>query len=226
MDPNIIILLLLLVLGGGAYFYFSIQKKKQNQQTDRAALAEKTAQDFVNVKDVGENFLYTMDGMVYCYVRIDGICPELFSDTELKNISQRLASDLSKIRQPWKFISVSRPIDLKRTLQVYSDIYATAEEGQRVLLKQEMKALAEMANRGDTLERQHYAMVYGNRKDEKQIEKSANELAKIFSDNRVNASLLNKKGIVELCNLVNIPAYSHIENRYDFDDAVLEAIIK
>lgn len=226
MDANIIILIILAIGSAAAYFYFKFQKKKQNALLDRAALAEKTAQDFVNVKDVGENTLYAMDGMVYCYVLIDGICPELFSDLELKNISQKLASDLSKIRHPWKFISVSKPIDLKKTLQVYSDIYATAEEGRRALLKQEMKELGDMANRGDTLERKHYAVVYGKSNEESKTLKCAENLAKIFSENRVSASILNKKGIVELCNLVNIPAYSHLENRYDFDNTILEAMIR
>lgn len=226
MDSNIIILIILVIGSAAAYFYFKFQKKKENAQLDRSALAEKTAQDFVNVRDVGQNTLYTMDGMVYCYVLIDGICPELFSDSELKNISHKLASDLSKVRHPWKFVSVSRPIDLKKTLQVYSDTYAVAEEGRRALLKQEMKELGDMANRGDTLERKHYAIVYGKSNEESKVLKCAENLAKIFSENRVTASLLNKKGIVELCNLVNIPAYSHIENRYDFDNTILEAMIR
>lgn len=43
----------------------------------------------------------------------------------------------------------------------------------------------------------------------------AKEIAKMFEDNvvqTIHAEVVDRKGIVRLCNLINIPAYVHIES--------------
>lgn len=221
MDFNLIFLIIILIGCGVAYFFIQRQSSSSTPQN----MAQKTAQDFVNVRDIGENCLYTIDDMVFVYVKLFGVCMELYTDNELMQSSRTLASNLSKLRFPWKFISVSRPIDINRTLQTYEEIYLSSEGGQRAMIKYEMDELADMAVKGDTLERQHYMILYGNRGDEKQILKNAHNIAEIFDNNKIKACVLDKRGIVELCNLVNIPAYAHLESA-ETDNAALEAIIR
>lgn len=50
------------------------------------------------------------------------------------------------------------------------------------------------------------------RSDERTITAAAQEIVKKYTDNGIHAELLDKKGIVHLLNLVNNPAYVHIEN--------------
>lgn len=223
MDFNIIFLLIILIGCGAAYLY--LQRRRDGSKVGTQNAAQKTAQDFINVEDIGENCLYTIDGMAFSYIKLDGVCMELYTDAELSVTSRTAASDLSKLRFPWKFISVSRPIDINRTLRYYEEIYQSSEGGQRAMLKHEMNELAAMAIKGDTLERQHYIIVWGSRKEEKQVVKNAQEIAKIFNNNRVKAEIMDKRGIVELCNLVNIPAYAQLES-IETDDTVLNAIIR
>ena len=81
--------IIVIVLCGGAYFYFD-KANHQRKTYDGGGdpdVSEKTAQDFVNVRDIGENCLYTLDGKIFAYVKIEGICLELFSDHELRALS-------------------------------------------------------------------------------------------------------------------------------------------
>lgn len=224
---QIVIALVTLALCGGALWWFKRSDDKKRTQKhaeaeeERKLAAQKTAQEFVNAKDLGNNCLYTLDGMIFAYIKLDGLCLELFSKQEQKQICKNLSSALSQIHRPYKYIAVSRPVDISKSLQEYEELYSTAEGGRKKLLKEEMRELADMVMSGETLERQHYIVVWDTvqRADEHSMAIAANDFVKKFTENGINAELVDKKGIVRLCNLVNIPAYVHIESA-DIEDAI------
>lgn len=224
---QIAIALITLALCGGFLFWLKRSENKKrirssSEEDDaRKAAAQKSAQEFVNAKDLGNNCLYTLDGMIFAYIKLEGLCLELYSKQEQKLICKNLSSALSQVRRPYKYIAVSRPVDISKSLQEYEGLYGTAEGGRKKLLKNEMRDLADMVMSGETLERQHYIVIWDSiqRTDERSIVIAANELLKKFAENGVSAELLDKKGIVRLCNLVNIPAYVHIESA-DVMDAI------
>lgn len=223
---DIVFLLIILVLCLGGYIAYRYFEKKRNPVVDNASAAEKTAQDFVNVRDLGDKCLYTTDGHICAYIKIEGVALELYSENDLRISANAIAHGLSKLRQPWKYISVSRPVDVQRTLQIYNDLYTHSSGGKRALLKQEMLELAEMVDRGDTLERQHYMMIWGNADKERStdMEKRCNEIVEIFKEGGIKSAVCDKSQIAELCNLVNIPAYVHLEQSADFTDTTMAII--
>ena len=77
-----------------------------------------------------------------------------------------------------------------------------------------MDEIVDMVVSGETLERQYYIVLWNSirREDKRTITARAEELARIFSENRVKGTVLDKRGFVRMCNLVNIPAYAHIES--------------
>lgn len=226
---QIVIAVIVLALCGGfmLWFRYSEDKKRKKRDSDdeREAAAKAAAQDFINAKDLGENCLYTLDNNVFAFVKIEGLCLELFSRNDQKRLCHTIATLFSGIRYPCKYIAVSRPVDISKSLQEYEELYENAEEGGRkTLLRNEMKELADMVMSGETLERQHYFAVWGNinKIGEKDIVNRAKEIAKMFEDNGVqtiHAEVVDRKGIVRLCNLINIPAYVHIEST-DIDETM------
>ena len=223
----IIALITLAICGGSLYWFKKTEEKKKRRKSYeedelREQAAKQTAQDFVNAKDLGENCLYTLDGMIFSFIKIEGVSLELYSRAEQKQLCKRLSTALSQIRRPYKYIAVSRPVDISKSLQEYNELYTSADGGRKKLLKNEMNELAEMVMSGETLERQHYIAVWDSiqRSDEQSMISAANELQRKFSESGVHADVLDKKGIVRLCNLVNIPAYVHIEDAADIADAI------
>lgn len=218
---QIIIVIITIILCAGVYIYLKQIEKKKKVERDEEAERQKTAQEFINIKDVGEHCLYTLDGSIYAFIQIEGLCLELFTNAELINISKVCAAGLSKYRREFKYIAVSRPVDISKTIRDYSEMYSTAEGGRRKLLKMDMEDLAEKVMSGETLERQHYIVIWGNREkeSEQEIIKSAHELSNILNE-KLNTRVIDKRGIIKLCDLVNNPAYVHIESADGMDNAL------
>lgn len=221
---SLIMLIVLLIVCAVAYLLY----RKTGKRTDSGEAAAKTAQDFINVYDLGDNCLYTVDGMAFVYIKIDGMSLEMFEQDELYSLSKTFAKELVSVDFPWKFLSVSRPMDIKETLQHYTELQETSTAGHKALLQQEINELIAMTDRRETLERQHYAVLWG--KDDKEhnlaLRKRADKLVSIFAQNKIRCEILDKAGIKALLNVVNIPAYSSLETRYDFSDELLRAIIR
>ena len=106
-------------------------------------------------------------------------------------------------------------------LQEYQELYESATGGRKKLLKFDMSTLTDMVMSGETLERQHYIAIWDTvqKSDERTIVAAAQDIVKKYKNNGINAELLDRKGIVQLCNLVNIPAYVHIESA-NIEDAI------
>lgn len=227
-SPNMISLIMLIVLLAVCAAAYIIYQRTLKKDDNSEAAAAKKAQDLINVFDLGEDCLYTVDGMCFVYIKIDGMSLEMFEQRELLNLSREFASGLVSVNFPWKFISVSRPMDIRETLQNYTELQEISSPGHKALLQQEINELLAMTKRGETLERQHYAVLWD--KDDKglnlSLKKRAEKLKKIFSENKLRCELLHKEGTYALLNSINNPSHSHIEARYDFNDELLRAIIR
>lgn len=224
---QIAIAVITLVLCGGFLYWFKRSENKkrirrsEEEEDERERAAQKTAQDFVNAKDLGEHCLYTIDGYIFAYIKVEGLCLELLSRQEQKLLCRELSSALSGIKRPYKSDAVSRPADISMALQEYQELYESATGGRKKLLKSDMSTLTDMVMSGESLERQHYIVIWDTvqKSDERTIVAAAQDIVQKYKNNGINAELLDRKGIVQLCNLVNIPAYVHIESA-NIEDAI------
>ena len=174
---QIAIALVTLALCGGFLWWFRRSenrrcfKRSEEESAERIKAAQKTAQEFVNAKDLGNNCLYTTDGFIFAYIKIEGLNLELYSRQEQKLICRELSAALSGIKRPYKSDAVSRPADISRPLSEYQRLYNSAAGGRKKLLSSDMNELAAMVTTGETLERQHYIAIWDTvqRSDERTI---------------------------------------------------------
>ncbi|WP_025845251.1 hypothetical protein [Paenibacillus ehimensis] len=207
----IIILLLCLIGGGAVLFYLKTNKPKTKEQ---ANLAAQTAQQFVNVQDIRGNFLYTQDGYLLCYLRIYPISLDLLSSSEKRLLINKLTAELSSVRFPFKFLAVSRPVDISPLISELTSLLPTADPKQKELLRQEILEMNTFALSGEVVERQFYLMLWQHRETgvERDLLEKAKRLVQHFEDGQVQVQILKQQDIVQLCNLVNNPAYTHLES--------------
>ena len=66
-----------------------------------------TAQQFINVKDIRDKYLYTRGGMVFIYLRIHAISIDLYSKSEKNVLIKTLTAELSDIQYQFKFMALS-----------------------------------------------------------------------------------------------------------------------
>ena len=109
-----IVMLSLCAIGGAAVFIFLKIQKGRSRTTEN--LPEKTANEFINVRDIQGNLLYTLDGLALCFLKINPISIDLYSKNEKLTLMRMLTAEMSSVQHDFQFLAVSRPIDISPLL--------------------------------------------------------------------------------------------------------------
>lgn len=200
---------------GGALMKILNKNKINKPKKMKLSKREETAQRIVNVKDIRDKFLYTMDGKIITYFQISPIDTNLFSNREKVSITKILTSELTSERKILKLIAVPRPIDISHLLLEYQTILSeTSNQKQKELLRQEMLSISSFALSGEVVERQFYIMLWEDYEEgiERDLIKRAMDLVGKFESSGIRASIVNESKIVRLGNLINNPAYANVES--------------
>lgn len=214
MNPVLpIIFIAITALGGIAFLVYT----KISKKTSKALVSkeQQTANEFINVKDIRGKYLYTRDEKIMMYIKLSPIAIDLLSDREKRSLTRQLTAELSAEQKPFKFLAVSRPVDISPLISDYSQLMAaSSNQKQKELLRNEMFVMSNYALSGDVIERQFYIMIWEHYEEgiEREISKRCYELSTKFEGSGISCEILNQQDIVRLCNLVNNPAYSHIED--------------
>lgn len=206
-----IIMLLLCLAGGGAVFFYLNMSSRQKKAT--LDTKQQTAHEFINVKDIRGHYLYTLDGLVLCFLKISPVSIDLLSKSEKQHFINMLTAELSTVQFPFKFIAVSRPVDISPVISQLSSLLNTDDAKQKELLKHEILEMNSFALSGEVVERQFYISVW-NRVEpdgERETLQRIKRMAQHFEDCQVQTYILKQQDIVRLCNLVHNPGYTHLE---------------
>jgi len=208
-----IIMLTVTLVGGGLLLLF-LKIAKKRPVSDEVTIAMQTAQQFINVRDVKDKYLYTKDGLVLTYLRVHAISIDLYSKAEKNTLIKQLTAELSDIQYPFKFMAVSRPVDISPLISDMQGMLKTADDRRKELLRQEILQMSSYALSGEIVERQFYISIWDRYEDgvEKDLLKCASLLAEKFTTNGIGCDVLAEKEIVRLLNLVNNPSYTHLED--------------
>lgn len=201
-----IIMITLCLLGGVGYFFYS----KLNVTTEQEV---NSAQDFVNIVDIKDNFLYTKDSYIMSYFKIQPISIELLSETEKENLCNTLTAELSSVNEPFKFIAISRPVDISGLLEEYTQLLHNSHNHiQKELLRKEIYEMNDYALSGEVVERQFYIVLWQKYHEdvESELLKKTKEFIKRFESCGIDCTLLKEGEIVGLCSLVNNSIYESI----------------
>ena len=200
------------IFGGG---------KKDALAAERLRKA-KTANEFVNVKDVRGPVLYGKDGLLFAYLRIQPISLDLLSPREKEKKIKSFAAEFSSEKKGFKFLSISRPVDISGLSARLTRLLSEATDpAQKDLLNHEIREVSAFALTGEVTERQFYLVIWENAGNdgEKELLRRSRELENRFSGCEIVAELCDQGTIIRLLNLFANPNYAHLE-----DDDVTPAI--
>jgi len=207
-----IIMLSLCLVGGAAVCFFL--KVNKRRKPDAESLAQRTANEFVNVRDIRGNILYALDGTVLCYSRINPISIDLYSKNEIQALARSLTAEMSGNQEEFQLLAVSRPVDISPLLTELTSLLPDADRKQRELLRHEISEMNTYAISGEIVERQFYTMLWDQAGEETEhdLVSRAKRFNHNFTDCGIGCDLLTQHEIVRLCNLINNPAYTHLED--------------
>ena len=209
-----IVVLSLCAVGGAAFFVFMrLQKNRSDTKTDTGT---QSANEFINVRDIHDTLLYTQDGMLLSYARINPISIDLYSKNEKQTLARSLTAEMSGNQDEFQMIAVSRPVDISPLLTELTGLMSTSiDRKQKELLRNEIMEMNAYAISGDIVERQFYCSLWGkDRADEESTRELYGRMKRFaanFTNCGISCDLLTQQEIVRLCNLINNPAYSHLE---------------
>ncbi len=208
----IIVIILSLLLGIG---YFIYKKRNEYVEITEDEYKKQVAQDFINVKAIEDKILYTEDNKVIMYIKVTPVSIELFSENEKKGICDTLTAELSNLKKPFKFIAVSRPVDISPLINEYSELLEMSMNyKQKELLRKEMLVMSDFVMSREVVERQFYFIIWNKYYEgiENEMMKECIEFKRKFESGNVVCDILNSKEIIKLCNLINNPSYVHLED--------------
>lgn len=218
------IVILISVIIGGSILILYINNSTNKKYKDEQDFDRETAQEFINIKDINDKYLYTNEGNIMMYLRIDSISIDLYSKNEKEALMKSLTAELSEIQYPFKFIAVSRPVDISPIITNMQEMIKFSNDSQKELLKKEIIEMNNFALSGDIVERQFYLVIWEKYQEgiEKEIHRKAMLLAEKFTINNICCEILNQREIMRFINLINNPYYAHLEDtEYSKDVPIL-----
>lgn len=203
----------ILIVGLIIMFIF-INRTQSNKTMTSKIQQKKTAQQFVNVKDIDDIFLYTNDGYILSYLQVHSISSDLLSDNEKAVLKRKLTNEFTEFNQEFKFEAVSRPIDIAPYITDYKNIIQNSIDViQKQLLKEEIKVISDFSLSGEVVQREFFYVIWEKDSDnaEQELKNKADELAHRLNNAGMRCKVIKKQEIIKLCNLVNNPTYATIE---------------
>ena len=143
------IIILTSVIISGSILILYINNSTNKKYKDEQDFDRETAQEFINIKDINDKYLYTNEGNIMMYLRIDSISIDLYSKNEKEALMKSLTAELSEIQYPFKFIAVSRPVDISPIITNMQEMIKFSNDSQKELLKKEIIEMNNFALSGD-----------------------------------------------------------------------------
>jgi len=175
----------------------------------------KTANEFINVKDVRGSVLYGRDGLIYGYLKIQPFSLDTLSDSEKSKKNRLFAAEFSAEKKPFKFFSSSRPVDISGLMADLEERIAepNIDSTRKTLLKYEIVELNGIALGAEITERQCYMMLWekAGSDGERELMKRLQENKNRFAVCEINAEICGQSTIVRMLNLFSNPNYAHLE---------------
>lgn len=204
-----LVMILICVAFLGVILVMSTGGKKKTEGVEVAA------QDFMNVRDIVDHVLYTMDDYCISYVKIQPPMSSLWSKQEKRMKTNTIVAEASKDREGWMLTAVSRPMDITYLVNQYRTLRDNTDNPYRKkILKEETRELKKKVIAGEAVERQFYLKIWEPLGDgvETDLLERARQLVSVYESVGIAASVLNKPDIIRFCNLVHNPAYINVES--------------
>lgn len=162
----------------------------------------KTCNEEINIKDIKNNFLYTNDNKIMCFIKIQPLNLYLLSKKEQKLIIRQLSAELSSETKEMKFFSIARPVDVA---DLIDDLQEKAnnclDQIQKGLLKKHINETIRLTFTGEAVERQNFLIIWQEMNDyaEKDLLKRGMELVNKFANCNIKCEILQEQYIIQLC---------------------------
>lgn len=184
--------------------------------TNKQKSKEISANLFLNIRDIENNFLYTIDDKVICYLKIFPRNCKLMSKEEQYSHARNLTSNLASELRQFKIFTTNRPVDLQKNQDFQAQLMDKEGNSKKFsLLNQRSKSFGFLSTTGKALESEIFMMIWEKNDDnvEQNLIKRINELKMKFTNSGYNTQILEEKEIIQLVDSYTNPAFAYSEDQ-------------
>lgn len=184
----------------------------------------KSLNEFLNIKNIDEKFLYTLDNKVISFIKIYPINTELFSEEELENKMDSMSIEFSNEQYPYSIFVIPRKVDISDYVKEQEKLKKIIQdEISKKIIEKRIIATHELVADRNIIENEFYLYIWENDSDnvKEKISKRANNWKKRFKECGFESEILEKTQIILLAKSFTIPEFARREET-DYDDSIVK----
>lgn len=167
-----------------------------------------TANEFVNVSDIRDIFLYTNDGYIFCYLRIYPFNLDLLSYQERQALTARIAAEFDGDRKNFVYESFPRELDLDSYKNYLKQRRSECLEyiGRKNIIDCMLQQAADLSSSHENYEHQHFYKIWEQAGTNKaavmaELKERIFNLYRIYDSAQIKCEVMQEREIIKLCNL-------------------------
>lgn len=183
----------------------------------------KSLNEFLNIKNIDENFLYTQDNKVIAFIKIYPINTELFSEEELENKMDSMSVEFSNEQYPYSIFVIPRKVDISDYIKEQERLKKNIQDEISIkIVEKRIIATHELVADKNIIENEFYLYIWEDDSEnvKEKILKRANNWRKRFKDCGFETEILEKTQIILLAKSFTIPEFARKES-VDYDDSIV-----
>ena len=160
---------------------------------------EQSLNEFLNVKNIKENFLYTLDGQVIQFIKVEPINIELLTDDELESKMNFSSIEFSEEQQPYKILVIPRAVDISEHIEEQEELKRKIDDDVGIeIINNRIISTTEIVENKNIIENEFYIMIYDSNKDniENELMKRANNWINRLKNCGYRSNLLYEREII------------------------------
>lgn len=180
--------------------------------------------EFLNIKNIKENYLYTLDEQVISFIKVNPMNIELLSDKELETKMDSSSIEFSNEQYPYKIIVVPRAVDISDYIREQEELRNKLTDDTCIeIINNRIISTTEMIENKNIIENEFYIMFYDSNKDNIEIElnKRANNWVGRLKNCGLKSEILEERDIILLIKSFTIPEFARTEGT-DYTDNIVK----
>lgn len=187
----------------------SFGRKKKEQEN-------LSANHFLNIRAVDNNFLYTIDNQVLGFLKVHPENCKLMTKDEQMGHALRLVSNFSAELKPFKIFFTNRPVDLTKNQNYQTQLMEKETNSLKfTLLNKRGRSFGMLSTTGKALESEIYIIIWEENDDsvENEILKRLEDLKMKLSNSGYRTEILQKDKIIQLIQAYLLPDIAYSEDK-------------
>ena len=185
---------------------------------------EQTLNEFLNIKDIKNNYLYTLDEQVIVFIKVNPINIELLSDSELERKMDSNSIEFSSEQYPYKIMVIPRAVDISEHIREQEQLKKTLDDDVCIeIINNRIIATTEIVENKNIIENEFYIMIYDNYRDniEHELNKRVNSWVNRLNNCELKCEVLEERDIILLIKSFTIPEFARTEGT-DYADNIVK----